>query len=298
MGQNASYIYIKKLYESLSKNREEQEAMKKRISLFLAILGIFLLLPLLLTFFLAGPDVLSLQEELDAERCLPLLLSIEISPDCEEEALRAQAVLLRSNLQKQLTDGENLLELLYNACKGHSVREIFSPKDDFQKFAAATAKTWRQYLSYNGDRCVVPYHECSGGSTRSGEEVFHSQAYAYLESVESPWDCQGENYLEIRLIPVSALPTRLEIVKTDACGYVLEIEADGQLLSGEYFRQEMNLPSSCFTIQKEGSYLRFLCKGRGHGLGLSQYGANAMALEGSAYQEILAYYFPRLLLEN
>ena len=61
---------------------------------------------------------------------------------------------------------------------------------------------------------------------------------------------------------------------------------------GEEIRQLLHLPSACFTVENQGKKIRFLCRGQGHGMGMSQYGAGRMAQEGSTYREILSYYFP------
>ena len=68
--------------------------------------------------------------------------------------------------------------------------------------------------------------------------------------------------------------------------------ADEDILEGEAFAQGMGLSSSDFSIQKVGGEFRFLCKGRGHGLGFSQYGGNQLAREGKNWKEILNTYFP------
>ena len=70
------------------------------------------------------------------------------------------------------------------------------------------------------------------------------------------------------------------------------------LLSGEKFRLLLSLPSACFTIQEEGGEICFSCRGKGHGLGMSQYGAARMAEEGKTAEEILKYFFPGAAVER
>ena len=86
----------------------------------------------------------------------------------------------------------------------------------------------------------------------------------------------------------------LEIKERDSAGYVLSLQADDKILEGEMFALGMGLPSSNFSIQKTGSKVRFLCRGKGHGLGFSQYGGNELAKDGSLWEEILEEYFPEM----
>src|SRR5699024_10906835 len=89
-----------------------------------------------------------------------------------------------------------------------------------------------------------------------------------------------------------------EIKSTDSAGYVMEIQIGNQEFQGEEIRAILDLPSSCFTVQKLEGEIRFLCRGQGHGFGISQYTVQQMALEGKKYEEILQYFFPELTIES
>ena len=149
-------------------------------------------------------------------------------------------------------------------------------------------------LTYNGELKLVPYHEVSSGKTRDGEEVFHSGEYAYLKSVDSSQDKESPDYVNSTYVAASQLPAKLVIKKRDSAGYITALTADGSWIEGETFRQGMHLASADFSVQKVGKMVRFLCKGKGHGLGFSQYGGNEMAKEGCGWEEILAAYFPEM----
>jgi len=129
-------------------------------------------------------------------------------------------------------------------------------------------------------------------------EVFHNEDDSYLRSVHSPVDKNAKDYLNSVYINKNVLPERIEIKSRDSAGYVTEILADGKVLEGEAFRKGMGLTSSNFTIQKSGKEIRFLCRGKGHGLGFSQYGGNEMAKESANAKEILQYYFPEMDVLN
>ena len=93
-------------------------------------------------------------------------------------------------------------------------------------------------------------------------------------------------------------PREAEIKSTDSAGYVMEIQIGNQEFQGEEIRAILDLPSSCFTVQKLEGEIRFLCRGQGHGFGISQYTVQQMALEGKKYEEILQYFFPELTIES
>lgn len=84
----------------------------------------------------------------------------------------------------------------------------------------------------------------------------------------------------------------IEIVAKDSSGYVTDIRAGGVRMSGEKFRQALGLPSASFTVSRQEDTVRIVCRGEGHGLGLSQNGAAAMEEQGAGFREILNRYFP------
>ena len=89
-----------------------------------------------------------------------------------------------------------------------------------------------------------------------------------------------------------------EVTKRDGAGYVVELKVGELVQSGEKFREEHGLASSSFELQSFSEVTRVICKGVGHGLGLSQYTANEMAKEGKNYQEILQYFYEGTSLQE
>ena len=271
--------------------------MRTRLSIFLSSFFILLFFPFLCTFVFHGAQACTLLQPAKAEKFLPYLLSLQIDDNKSSEALKTQAVIARSNLNYQQSQGKSLLEILKtqfsDILSSPSWYRIFFISDSYQN---ATESTSGQILTFENTPCLTPYHEVSCGKTRSGEEVFHNSAFSYLKSVDSSQDLEAPNYFTTQDIASQQFPSSLEIQKTDSSGYVLTLNADDTTFSGEYFRHEFGLASSCFSIQKNGDNLRFLCKGQGDGVGLSQYGAEIMAEDGSTYDEILLWYFPSLML--
>ena len=267
-----------------------------------------LLLPYVCTIALSGADKALLLYSPGEEEMLPLVLVVQMKGDYEDETMMAQAVIARSEVYRRLEEGENKREILKEVNKKLTGKKyltryrvawkLLCMENRLQQSGRAVEATTGQVLTYNGKLKPVPYHEISSGKTRDGVEVFHSEEYAYLKSVDSSQDKESPDYVNSTYVPMDQLPTNLVIKKRDSAGYVTALTADGSWLEGEDFRQGMGLASADFSVQKLGKMARFLCKGKGHGLGFSQYGGNEMAKNGSSWEEILATYFPEMKIEE
>ena len=249
-----------------------------------------LLLPYVCTIVLNGADKALLLHSPEVEELVPLVLVAQLKGDYEDEAVKAQAVIARSEVYRRLEAGENEGEI----CGKIGLGKLLGMADKLQQYSVAAEATAGQVLTYNGELKLVPYHEVSNGKTRDGEEVFHSGEYAYLKSVDSSQDKESPDYVNSTYVAASQLPAKLVIKKRDSAGYITALTADGSWIEGETFRQGMHLASADFSVQKVGKMVRFLCKGKGHGLGFSQYGGNEMAKEGCRWEEILEAYFPEM----
>nr|WP_294662931.1 SpoIID/LytB domain-containing protein [uncultured Blautia sp.] len=266
--------------------------MKRKSVFNLSKILVFALLPYLSVSVINGSERILLNYRPDPEVYLTAVLSCQISPDYELQTVEAQAVIARSNLFRKFAEEENWLDVLRemgksikNQCKWWISDEIYED---------AVENTEGKVLLVEGKLNLVPYHEISGGTTRDGETVFGSSEYQYLKSVDSSADKDSPDYFSSTYISERQLPKELEIKERDSAGYVLSLQADDKILEGEMFALGMGLPSSNFSIQKTGSKVRFLCRGKGHGLGFSQYGGNELAKDGSLWEEILEEYFPEM----
>lgn len=228
---------------------------------------------------------------------LPVIVSSQIEDKYELETIKAQTIIARSNFYRTMKEEKNLAITLYQIkeeMEGKSLACVILQN----KYEKAVTETEGKVIVWNKELKLVPYHELSAGQTRDGMEVFHNEDDSYLRSVHSLVDKNAKDYLNSVYINKNVLPERIEIKSRDSAGYVTEILADGKVLEGEAFRKGMGLTSSNFTIQKSGKEIRFLCRGKGHGLGFSQYGGNEMAKESANAKEILQYYFPEMDVLN
>lgn len=260
-------------------------------------LVIFLLLPCILSFFLSGKEILSWEGTIDGEECLPLLMMTQLPENGEMEFAKAMAVVLRTNGKLQREEGKSWPDILWKYCKDWKM-DIALQSTSYQRYQQAAEKTAGRMLTLEEEPVFIPYHAVSSGRTRSGSQVIKAPDLSYLTPVESPEDKQSPFYTASVWIPKKQLSKQLEIGERDDSGYVLTLLADGEEISGEDFRVKMGLPSSCFSMEEMGETVRFFCKGKGHGLGVSLYGAAAMGEAGADYEEILAYYLPALRISE
>lgn len=272
--------------------------MKK--SFFPGVSGVLVLflIPYLMVILMNGLDTALLNRTFNVEMLLPVIVASEMGSEYELEAVKAQTIIARSESYRKLQEKKNLSSVLTQIREETEFREgeILRALIENLNYEKAVTETESEVLAVDGKLQLTPYHELSAGRTRDGAEVLHSEEYAYLKSVESDMDKGSEDFLNSVYINQSVLPERLVIKSRDSAGYVTEILADGDILEGESFRKGMGLSSANFTIQKIGKEIRFLCKGRGHGLGFSQYGGNEMAKEKKSAEEILEFYFPEMEL--
>ncbi|CBL24663.1 SpoIID/LytB domain protein [Blautia obeum] len=271
--------------------------MKGRKQSWVSKIFLLLTFPYLVTVFVNGPEAVSVNKTTDMENILPIILSEQISPEYQIETIEAQAVIARSNLMRKLQEqadtGSILCEICNNIKQNGWVWKI--PEECYE---TAVKNTQDQILTVDGELKLVPYHEISAGETRDGEEAFHDSQYAYLKSVDSSADKDAAEYLSSTYVSEQQLPKELAISSRDKRGYVQSLMADDNILEGTAFASGMGIASPAFSIQKLDDRIRFLSKGKGHGLGFSQYGGDVLAKEGKTWQEILHIYFPLMEIET
>ena len=271
--------------------------MKGRKQSWVTKIFLLLTLPYLVTVFVNGPEAVSVNKTTDMENILPIILRGQISPEHQIETIEAQAVIARSNfmrkIQEQKDTGSILREISNNVKQNGRVWKI--PEVCYE---TAVKNTQGQILTVDGELKLVPYHEISAGETRDGEEAFHDSQYAYLKSVDSSADKDAAEYLSSTYVSEQQLPKELAISSRDKRGYVQSLTADDNILEGTAFASGMGIASPAFSMQKLDDRMRFLSKGKGHGLGFSQYGGDALAKEGKTWQEILHIYFPLMEIET
>lgn len=273
--------------------------MKKKLEHTLTLILVMMILPCALTFLLNGKMeeiYRSIQDEaayisvktsrgiqeMNLEEYIIGITATQIPLDYELEAVKAQMVIARTNLYRQMQDNEvwegDYLSLTELELQGAA-----------EKFIKAQKATKGQVLLYEDKLIMASFHALSGGKTRDGNETFLTEGYEYLQSKSCPADKKAQEYQSV--IQIADSWKNLEIVKRDSAGYIQQLQLGDTLMSGEEFRNLLGLPSANFEIAvKEGKVYLTTC-GIGHGLGLSQYTAQQLALVGKDYREILTYFY-------
>lgn len=236
------------------------------------------------------------------------VLAGEMPVSFELEALKAQAVAARSyvmkkmqtNIDKEYDVVDTVMNQVY--LDDEHLQEVW--KEDYtnniNKIKQAVLETFNEYLEYDGKVVDAMFFSTSVGATENSEEVFTSEV-PYLRSVVSTWDSISpvyevnytfeleDFYNKLNLNYSESL--NIELLETTSTGRVKKLKINGVTLEGNTVVSNLKLKSNHFTIKLEGDKVYITTKGYGHGVGMSQYGAQAMALEGYKYDEILKYYY-------
>ena len=178
----------------------------------------------------------------------------------------------------------------------------------YAKVSDAVDAVLGTYLSYEEQPIIAAFHSMSAGQTESAQTVWGSEV-PYLIPVESEGDTAAPHYLEAVTFSAEDICQQLsvydariaydesdenwaEVLSMTESGTVTACRFGNVTLDGQTVRAALNLRSAAFAISREGEHYTFSTRGYGHGVGMSQYGANCMAEEGSTYEEILAHYYP------
>ncbi|MGM0501256.1 MAG: stage II sporulation protein D, partial [Bacillota bacterium] len=289
-------------------------------SLIIGVL-ILLLIPGLITIFInlisSDPNIsvydykLKQQRELDLEEYLIGVVAAEMPVSFPQEALKAQAVAARTYALKKKLAGQRLTTTSKLDQAWFSKTELLQRwrREDFLsqwcRIAAAVNETKGLVLSYNGELITAAYHSTSGGQTAAAVEVWGREV-PYLQEVNSSYENSSPYYQQQQFFSWAQLSKKLNlsvddviemnIVEASASGRVLKMLIHGQLFSGREIRSKLGLNSTKFDFVKKEQGVEFVVDGFGHGVGMSQYGAQGLARQGYNYRRILEHYYPQTKL--
>jgi len=236
------------------------------------------------------------------------VLAGEMPVSFEMEALKAQAVAARSYVMKQMVYNRDKEYDVVNTVKNQvyldddylkkTWKEDYTTK--INKLKMAVLETYNEYLEYDGEVVEAMFFSTSVGKTENSEEVFSSKK-PYLRSVDSSWDSispvfevkytfnLNEFYEKLNIKYNDIL--KLETIEQTSTIKIKKIKINNILFEGSTVVNNLNLKSNHFAIEQKDKTINITTKGYGHGVGMSQYGAQAMALEGYNYKEILSHYY-------
>ncbi len=242
-------------------------------------------------------------QDFDAYELVCMIVSTEMSPSFHPEALKAQAVAAYSYVK-------------YHNVKG-LVPSVLVKRTIPEEVSAAVSSVWGKCCYYNGEVAQTVYSASSAGTTASAETVWGGY-FPYLVSVPTPFDAESDpNYGVIQTYTVDEMRSALEeylgitlsddpenwfVIDSRVDGnYVGNVIIDGRyIVTGRQIREgvlKYKLKSACFDISYEDGVFTFITYGYGHGVGMSQNGANILAKKGYTYEEILRFYFTGITVE-
>ncbi len=232
----------------------------------------------------------------------------EMPASFEIEALKAQTIAARTYVLKKIEQNNNEEYDIVDTVLNQVYLDIDDMKEkwgeDFEiyynKIKEVVYETQGLYLEYDGQIIDALYFSTSSGYTENSEEIFVS-ALPYLRSVESSWDTISPVFSEEKSMSVNDFCLKLNLKYTDnliievidqtSTGRVNQININNVTFSKEEIINTFSLRSSYFEITQVGSNIIINTKGYGHGVGMSQYGAQGMAQDGYTYDEILKHYY-------
>lgn len=236
------------------------------------------------------------------------VLAGEMPVSFEMEALKAQAVAARSYVLKKMSYNKDLeydvVDTVMNQVylDNEYLKKTWGNEylEKINKLKTAVIETSYQYVDYNGQIADAMFFSTSVGSTENSEEVF-SNKVPYLKSVSSTWDEISPVYELNYQFKLSEFLNKLdleysnyikvEVIESTSTGRIKKIKINDKTFESSTIVTKLNLKSNYFTIKQLGDTINITTKGYGHGVGMSQYGAQGMALDGYSYDEILKHYY-------
>ena len=233
------------------------------------------------------------------------VVAAEMPASFSFEALKAQAVAARTFAYNKISNNIlNYNELVND--KGQAYISVDEMKDkwkdsfanNYDKISKAVLDTKGEIITYNDKPIMSYYFSVSNGKTEESANVFNNQPY--LLSVDSSWDINSKEYEKnmymskeevLKKLGINDKDLKISNIEHNSSNRIKSININGILYSGIDIRKKLGLRSTDFTFDLEENQVRIKTNGYGHGVGMSQYGANYLANQGKNYKEIIKYYY-------
>ena len=249
--------------------------------------------------------------KIELEEYVTGVVGAEMPASFNVEALKAQAVIARTYALKANSRGTVLSdnESSQSYKSNDQLKSLWGSSYNtyYNKVKGAVDSTRGMYLTYNGSYIEAVYHSTSNGRTEDSSNVW-GNSFPYLVSVDSPYDSSNPSYLKTVSFSYSDISKKLGVIITSDTDFIINGRTSGNRVgsisvgevtfTGVDFRNKLGLRSADFDIEKNNDGVLITTRGYGHGVGMSQYGANGMAKAGSSYRDILFHYFPGVSLKS
>lgn len=306
--------------------------MRHKMTFIVFLAGLFIAIPYLITRSMEGPSQ-SLELDnyssgyqvyvdgtaMDLERYVIGVLPSQISMDYHIEAIKAQTVILRTDIIRRMGKNKSISqeELPYEYQGDEEMKTALGEKsyilkDQIRK--KARKETLGQVLLYKNSYIEPYFHGVSVGTTLDGQSWF-GKSVPYLKEKDSLDDLESKEYMSAQVFTYkqvadtikkeknvvrkeSDIRRKITTSKTTKNGYVKEVKVADLTVQGQTWASWFHLASNNFYMEDYDGKLRIICLGKGNGLGLSQFGANKMAENQKTYKNILKYYYTGVKIKN
>lgn len=266
-------------------------------------------------------------EEIDLDEYLYGVVSAEMPASFEEEALKAQAVVARTYTIYKIVNNDGKHKNA-DICDDSSCCQAWISKkdrlskwdkeernDNWNKIVNAVNSTQGKIITYNGKPINAFFHSNSGGQTEAPIDVWGGSGYPYLQSVATSGEDAYSQYSSEVTFTKKEFTKKIKEVHNDFkinfndkdCIKIKEytdgnrvktIKIGNLELSGVEVRNILGLRSANFKFEIDGDKIKFEVIGYGHGVGMSQTGADSMAKQGSSYEDIIHHFYTNVKIEN
>lgn len=259
-------------------------------------------------------------EEMELDTYLYGVVSAEMPVSFEKEALKAQAVVARTYTIYKITnsvgkhegadicDNSNCCQAWISKENRFSKWEGQDKEENWNKIVSAVEETKGKIVTYQGEAINAFFHSNSGGTTEAPVNVWGGSGYPYLQAVQTAGeDGYSQYYSEVTLSKDELTKKmrnkysdfsinfedegQIKVIEHTEGGRVKTIKIGNKNLSGVEARSMFGLKSANFEIKREGDKIKFTVIGYGHGVGMSQTGADSMAKSGSSYEDIIKHFY-------
>jgi stage II sporulation protein D len=258
-------------------------------------------------------------EKMNLEEYVKGVLASEMPASYEMEALKAQAISARTYIIKFLmTENKGQLPKIPQGAdiSDSTLQQVYKNQEELKemwknnydkyikKISQAVNETQGLIMTYNGELIDASFFAISNGYTENSEDYWIA-SLPYLRSVPSPWDKTSPDFIVTKTFSSKEIESKLGVkftsdisVKRTSTNRVSSTTINGKKFTGVEVKTALDLRSTDFSFKVVGDNIQVTTKGYGHGVGMSQYGANSMAKEGKNYKEILEYYYKGIKIED
>ncbi|MCH5585263.1 stage II sporulation protein D [Shimazuella sp. AN120528] len=248
------------------------------------------------------------------------VVASEMPVEFEPESLRAQAIAARTYIysrvkNKEATVTDTVKDQVYATDEKLKEKWGIYYQQNMIKVRAAVNSTKGKIITYQNKPIYAAFFSTSNGYTENSEEYF-KEAYPYLRSVPSTWDRRSPKFMRSKTLPLSFVVKALEqhtgkkvsitafsqshpiILKRTSGKRIAQIKIGDHIFTGRDVREALGLASSDFSWRQAGGHITFITHGFGHGVGMSQWGANLMAKQGKSAEQIIYHYYQHVKIKN